>query len=85
MRNYSESTFSLFRGNPIRSAQRERRGSLLLILLWRTALLAGLAILLGLNAALVIALFAGGFRLVAARNIGANDGHAAKQGDGAED
>ena len=60
------------------------RELLLLFLLRRIAFLADFAFLLGLHAALMIALLAGGFRLFTA-SFSANDSHAAEQGEGAED
>jgi len=62
----------------------ETSALLLFLFLGRIALRADLAILLGLDTALVFAVFTGGFRLVTA-GFGANDGYAAKQSDGAED
>ena len=60
------------------------RTELLLLFLRRIALFAGLAFLLGLDAALVLAVLAGGFRLVAA-GFRTYDSHAAQENEGADD
>ena len=60
------------------------RTELLLLFLRRIALFAGLAFLLGLDAALVLAVLAGGFRLVAA-GFSAGDGEASEEDEGADD